>query len=141
MFQILDEVYAVHNAWEIESGKVGKRKWYHGYNELVYRSPSIGAKRIYFEFGFDFQREENHWSVSDLGFPSAYFGIHGEDVSQQDWSMLPDGWGAPPISWNWSSRNKVKQLSALTVGGSSLRNVYLGFFLDAFAEAQKAFVV
>ena len=139
LVKILDEVYAVFNEWGVEVGKSGKSKWSHDYNGLVYSTPSFGETGIYLEFGFDFEREEETWSVTRLGLPSIYFAIRGEGVSQLDLRLPPGGWGPPPKSWNWSNAVKVKQLSTFEVGRGQIRDEYLHFFLDAFDEAKQAF--
>ena len=136
LYQVLNEV---HEACKIELLKSAKGRWNYDYSELIYSSPTIGDKGVHIEFGFDFGRKDEDWDVSRLGLPSAYFAIRGEGVGQQYRSVLPDGWKSPPSTWGWPKGERVKQLSPFKTGGSSLRNVYLRFFLDALAEAHKAF--
>lgn len=119
-------------------------KWSHDTQSLVYRSPrSDGGGEPYFQFGFDFHREEKGWSVSRSGLPSAYFAIL-RGPNKQD---LPCGWVKvePRDSWvasqpgNWYLVNDaatVKQLNFVKAQGDSLHEAYLGFFLKAIKEAK-----
>ena len=135
LYQLLNEV---HEACKTELLKSTKGRWSYDYGELIYSSPSIEGKGVHIEFGFDFGRKDEDWDVLRLGLPSAYFAIRGEGVEQQDWDALAEGWKSPPINWGWPEVDRVTQLGAFETGGSSLRNVYLGFFLDAMAEAKQA---
>lgn len=140
MVSLLNEVWSV---CRIDGSQTNK--WKYEYRFLYYRSPNIvDGGNLYFRFGFDFHREDEHWSVSGLQLPSAYVTIIGE----HDEKRLPCGWTAPTDSWvdaqpdNWRWKNaaaaSVKQLSVLAARGAALNEAYLGFFKQALEEAESA---
>ena len=118
--------------------KLDEGKWSYDTNTLEYSSPWIGDKSFYIQFGFDFGRDDEIWSVARLNLPSAYFAIRGEEVSQQDWSALSSDWGSTPDDWNWWADARVKRLDSIVAGGSSMRNDYLEFFMNALDEIENA---
>ena len=112
--------------------------WRRARTKLFYESPYLDERKIYFAFGFDFEREDDVWSVSRLGFPSAYFGVWGQDVGQIDQHRLSDEWVTHPGYLDWGNNHRVRRLNLIEAHGASLRSVYLDFFLDALGEVQKA---
>ncbi len=131
MLLILDEVW---KACQFRGTK--DKKWSYERRLLNYKSPWIGDdENQYFEFGFDFYREDQQWNVHHLQLPSAYFAIIGELGGKR----LPRGWGAPPDDWEWKDGPaRMKRLNALEAQGESLHKAYLEFFKKALKEAEKA---
>ena len=122
-----------------------KGNWKYETDELKYSSPLVAKRNFEFEFGFDFEREDDAWSVSGLRLLSAYFAVRVGKGNQINWSGLPDDWVTPPdhlrLSNGSGSKDRVKQLNRLNLtkaDGASLLNVYLNFFLGALEEVEKA---
>ena len=102
---------------------------------LCYSSPWIDDRKdIFVEFGFDFDRDDAHWSVAELHLPSAYFAARG---TQRPGLDRLSRWDTPPESWG-DDYLKVKQLSCLRIGGDSLHAEYLKFLHDARDELWEA---
>ena len=144
LIEILNEVKSKFpGEVKFRIGGSGKN-WGHHENTLYYTSPYINERDIYFAFGFDFYREDSAWSVSRLGFPSAYFAVRVDDAGHVDCSGLPEDWDVPPNpdylnpERSRRSEDRVKRLNLIEAGGASLRSVYLEFFLKALDEVQKA---
>ena len=113
-------------------------KWTSPEHTLNCASPWLGNDRnFYFKFGFDFDREDDVWSVRGLGLPAAYFAVCG-DVDQLDWNLVPSDWVPPPEGWNWGDASRVKRLSCLEAKGGSLHEGYSKFFNEALEEALQA---
>ena len=114
-------------------------KWYHARNDFAYQSPYIDLKKKnYIEFGFDFDRDDNDWRVSQPSLPSAYFAAKGgwpePDIEQlgnvRNWVRAPDSWG--------DGYRLVKRLGHLDLQGDSLHGEYLDFFRNASGELLQA---
>ena len=134
LIQILREVRdACRTRLQFDEGN-----WSYDRDALVYSSPWIGGESFYIEYGFDFERDDQDWTVERISLPSAYFAIRGEEVNQQDWSALPSDWGSTPNDWNWWGEARVKRLNRIDTGGSSMRDNYLDFFVSALAEVGNA---
>jgi len=131
MSQILDEIY---NECVIPQGQ----------GNWSFRQPLIYTSRRFSEsmqagaeFGFDFERNDEIWSVPRLGLPSAYFAVWGTEgrvlkkrLETLDWPSAPEGWSDNYL--------RVKQLDSIVVSGDSLHLHYLEFFKTARAELWKA---
>lgn len=130
LLQILDEVWEVCPNQRQDGGQ-----WAYDRNGVCYRSAYITHDKLYYHFGFDFERDDQEWNVTRLQLPSAYFGIRGGDVQDQGWSRLSDEWVAPP--WKtWERHERVRQLPALDTKGASLHEGYLKFFLSSLEQAK-----
>lgn len=94
---------------------------------------------LYYYYGFDFGRQDDDWNVAQLGLPSAFFAVCGQDKGRQrfQWQLLPDGWVKPPAEWLWEEGIRVKQLSGIRAAGESLDAEYLGFLVAALEELQE----
>ncbi len=107
---------------------------------VSYRSPMFGpAHNTRIEFAFDFNRDDDVWSVPQLGLPSAYFAIYLESPSEEaapGIDNLNDDWNDPPDEWGGNCHYpKVKQLSGIQIGnGNRLHLAYLEFLQDARQE-------
>ena len=137
--RLLEILYKARHACETDDLR---GSWGHPRESLTYWSPAVGGENVYYEFGFDFWREDEEWSVAKLQLPSAYFGIRGEDVENRDWSGLSEEWSSPPKHWgNWEAYAKVRQLLTLEAGGLSLDDGYLELFLSSLEQVRSAMVV
>lgn len=135
MLQLLDEVLAACRS-RLPSTP---RKWSYSRRHLTYSSPYIdGGENLYFSFGFDFDREDDLWSVNGLQLPSAYFAVHIDNVDQLDQEAMSSDWVTPPESWGWTEAVRVKRLSCLRAQAGSLHEAYLEFFDQALGEALTA---
>ena len=89
---------------------------------------------VYLSYGFNFYRDDQDWRSTKLLLPSAYFGITGPSVDEQDLSGLSDKWIQPPDSWQWASGSRVVHLDELPIRGDDIGNEYLDFFLRSLDE-------
>ena len=118
--------------------------WVFEKNELYYASPYLKERNIYFAFGFDFKRDDDAWRVPRLQFPSAYFAVRVDDASHVDWSGLLKDWDPPPdpdylnLERSRRSEDRVKRLNLIEADGESQLSIYVGFFLEALDEVEKA---
>ena len=96
---------------------------------LAYSTPYLGDSRIYLYFGFDFDREENDWSVEKLCIPSAFVGVCGSDAKPAFLKRLSDHWTEVPQHMGWKGGLRVKQMSKKSlVSKASFGEAYLDFF-------------
>ena len=110
-------------------------QWSHDRANLIYSSPWLDDQEgICVEFGFDFDRDDADFSVSQLCLPAAYFAVSG--THRPELNNLKD-WGPAPESWP-DGYLCVKRLGCLRLHGTSLHGEYLDFFLNARAELWRA---
>ncbi|MXW51032.1 MAG: hypothetical protein F4X81_07900 [Gammaproteobacteria bacterium] len=135
MLQLLNEVWDACNDLTKRDGG----NWSYRYRKLYYESPwFVGdGGDFYFSFGFDFDREDDVWSVSSLRLPSAYFGVADRGAIQLDWDTVSSDWVQPPEEWKWGTASRVKRLSCLRANGDSLDEGYREFFKEALGEARQ----
>ncbi|MYH14289.1 MAG: hypothetical protein F4149_03835 [Gammaproteobacteria bacterium] len=124
---------------EVEDTCKVKGKWGH-YDRGAYSQSSWtdDDEHTYLEFGYEFSREDENWSVSSLHLPSAFFAVKGDGVEQLSGLSSDSGWNDPPESWSRGDQAKVKRMDSLEIGGKSLHLAYLAFFKTALEEAEKA---
>ncbi|MCY3623188.1 MAG: hypothetical protein OXH68_15960 [Gammaproteobacteria bacterium] len=92
---------------------------------LSRQSPGLrDLEGVRLEYGFDFERDDEDWSVDVMQIPSAYFTI--SDRSEEALSC-PDGWAkAGWVGYTW-----VKHIR----GPVSFTRPWTDFYLSFFAEA------
>lgn len=130
LLQILNMVWE-----ECRAGCVSGQ-WKYDRDNVMYQSAYV-LDDLYYEFGFDFARDDEAWHAPRLQLPSAYFAIRGGDASARDWTGM-SGWDAPPASWSWPEHERVRQIAALELKGTSFHSGYLEFFLSALEQAKAA---
>ena len=132
LLQILDEIWSsVRNRL---SGRASGN-WSYDRRHLTYSSAWIDADQdLYISYGFDFDRDDESWNVSELRLPSAFFAIRGSGTGRYDWNDLPEEWSEPSDRWESSDYIRIKQLSFLKAEGDSLHTAYLDFFTSSLAE-------
>ena len=132
LLQILDEISSLVKS-RLSDTATGQ--WRYERLNLTYHSAWIDAdESTYISFGFDFDRDDEQWNVSELRLPSAYCSIRGSGTDQYDWDRLPPEWSEPPVGWESSDYIKVKQLSFLKAEGDSLHTAYVDFFTSSLDE-------
>ena len=134
LLQLLDEIWAdcVIPDRQGDNWKYKKR-------DLVYTSPQFNADlNAGAEFGFDFDRDDADWSVSQLGLPSAYFAIWGTEGPELTNRLEALEWDPAPEEWGEDYYLRAKQLNSPNVTGSSLHPIYLEFFRTAREELWQA---
>ena len=129
--QILSQIEAAC----VLPGATGRWQRLHSQGYLSYTSPWIDdAQYTKVEFGFDFKRDDDGWSVRQLSLPSAYFAVWSTDQLElgdlQDWQDASADWDANYL--------RVKQLTSLRIRGVSLHSEYLDFLEEARAELWRA---
>ena len=132
LLQILDEIWSLVR--QRLSGKASGQ-WSYDRRHLTYSSAWIDADQdLYISYGFDFNRDDERWNVSELQLPSAFLAICGSGTDRYDWDHLPPGWTKPPVRWDSNDYIRVQQLSFLKAEGDSLHTAYLDFFTSSLAE-------
>lgn len=132
LLQLLDEIWA-----ECELPD-GQGEWRYDRRHLCYTSRQFNADiNARAEFGFDFERDDADWSVSQIGLPSAYFAIRGTKEPELMNRLEALEWGPAPEEWG-GDYLRAKQLNSLIVTGSSLHPIYLDFFRTARKELWQA---
>ena len=132
LLQLLDEVYA-----ECELPD-GQGNWSYSQRYLNYTSPQFTSDmEARAEFGFDFDRDDADWSTPQLGLPSAYFVVIGNEGSELTNRLTALGWAPPPEDWP-DQYLRAKRLNSLVVTGASLHSIYLDFFRTAREELWQA---
>ena len=131
-YYVLDSVYE----------KVGIKKptgqWNYTSNFLAYSTPWLGNSEIYLYFGFDFDREDNDWSVEKLCIPSAFVGVCGNDSNPAFLKRLSDCWTDVPQYMDWGDGLRVRQMcKKLLVSKDSFGEAYLDFFNTAIQDFKK----
>ena len=108
----------------------------HSQGYLSYSSPWIDDdQNTKVEFGFDFKRDDDEWSVRRLRLPSAYFAVWS--THQLELGDLQN-WQDPPADWGDARYLRVKQVKSLRIRGVSLHGEYLDFLEEARAELWRA---
>lgn len=85
MLQIPDEVYEKCRA------DCRRGQWAYDRLHLGYRSAYLGDEDVFYDFGFDFERDEERWNAARLQLPSAYFGLRGADAAKLEMNRLSEG--------------------------------------------------
>ena len=114
-------------------------RWACDEHSLWYQTPWVDD-RHFFEFGFDFDREDEGWSVARLALPSAYCALCEAEGDEDafDWKLVPDGWTPPPAERDWTEGTiRVKQIAHVRVEGGSLEPQYVDFLLSALYELKE----
>ncbi len=114
----------------------GGSRW--AYNDVYYQSAYVTDDHLYYDFGFDFKRDDGQWTARDLQLPSAYFGVRRGDAEKPVLNGLSEEWVKPPWTTTWNTYERVRQLVALKTSGSSLHEGYLDFFLSSLEQARAA---
>ena len=138
LLQLLNEVYAECSLPDGQKLRDGQKQWAYSERYLCYTSRQFTTDmNARAEFGFDFERDDEDWSVPQLGLPSAYFAIRGTKgpklmnrLKALKWNLAPEEWGDDYL--------RAKQLDSLIVKGLSLHPIYLNFFRAAREELWKA---
>ena len=105
---------------------------------LAYTTPFLGNSEIYLYFGFDFDREDNDWSVEKLCIPSAFVGVCGNDSNPAFLKRLSDCWTDVPQYMDWGDGLRVRQMcKKLLVSKDSFGEAYLDFFNTAIQDFKK----
>ncbi len=98
---------------------------------LWFRSPELrGHAGICLEFAFDFVREDDVWSVSELQRPSAYAAIY----SKSDTVPRPLGWDNLD-EWTDENYRWTKQISEFS---NAPTEAYMSFFQEAIQDVSAA---
>ena len=132
LLQILDTVWE-----ECRKDCVSGSRWVYDNHGVCYRSAYVTDNNLYYDFGFDFKRDDEQWTARDLQLPSAYFGVRGGDVEKPVLNGLSEEWVDPPWT-TWNTHERVRQLVALETSGTSLHEGYLDFFLSSLEQARAA---
>ena len=115
-----------------------KGQWNYSSYFLAYSTPYLGNSGIYLFFGFDFDREDNDWSVEKLCIPSAFVGVCGDDDKSAFLKRLSDDWIDVPQYLEWGDGLYVKQMhKKLLVSKDSFGEAYLDFFNTAIQDFKK----
>ena len=95
---------------------------------LSRQSPGLrDLEGVRLEYGFDFERDDDDWSVDVLQIPSAYFTIY--DRSEEALSC-PRGWAeADWVGYTW-----VKHIRGPVSSTRPWTDFYLGFFTEALDD-------
>lgn len=105
---------------------------------LAYTTPFLGNSEIYLYFGFDFDREDNDWSVEKLCIPSAFVGVCGNDDNPAFLKRLSDYWTEVPQHMEGDDVLRVRQMcKKLLVSKDSFGEAYLDFFNTAIQDFKK----
>lgn len=139
MLQLLREIRATCIS---RLDKISGKRWTYDDRELRIASPYIDeSSGLYFSFGFDFDREDDDWNVTDQQLPSAFFAVWANKTEQLD-QYAPSDWGERPRHWDRNRGEVVKvrqlNLNCLTTREDSLHEAYLDFFKEALSEALSA---
>lgn len=101
----------------------------------AYSTPKLGASRIYLFFGFDYDREDDDWSVEKLYIPSAFVAVCGNADKQTFLKKLSDYRTDMPAHMDWDDGLYVRQISKkLLVSKDSFGEAYLDFFNTAIQD-------
>ena len=128
-YYVLDSVYE----------KVGIKKftgqWNYTSNFLAYSTPRLGDSGIYLYFGFDFDREDDDWSVEKLYIPSAFVAVCGNGDKPAFLKGLSDYRTDMPQHMDWDDGLCVRQMcKKLFVSKDSFGEAYLDFFNTAIQD-------
>ena len=131
-YYVLDSVYE----------KVGIKKsigqWNYKSNFLAYSTPKLGNSGIYLYFGFDFDREDDYWSVEKLYIPSAFVAVCGNSDKPAFLKRLSDYRTDMPEHMDWDDGLRVRQMcKKLLVSKDSFGEAYLDFFNTAIQDFKK----
>lgn len=95
---------------------------------LSRQSPGLrGLDGVRLEYGFDFERDDEDWSVDVLQIPSAYFAIYDRTEKAVG---CPDGW----VEADWDDYSWVKHIQGPISFTRPWTGVYLDFFTGALHE-------
>lgn len=133
LLQIMDEVGS-----SAKKDCLSGSQWKYDRDDVYYRSASVTDDEVYYEFGFDFERDDERWNAARLHLSSAYFAIRGGDVESRNWTNISEEWSAAPLDWSWDAHERVRQLVALETKGATLHEAYLQFFLTSLEQARAA---
>ena len=102
---------------------------------LAYGTSRIADSGIYLYFGFDFDREDNEWSVEKLCIPSAFVMVCSRGDKPACLKNLSDCWTDVPQYMYWDESLRVRQMSKkLLVSQDSFGEAYLDFFNTAIQD-------
>ena len=133
VLQVLDEVWE-----ECRPDCISGSQWAYDRDGVIYSSAHVTEDGLYYEFGFDFERDDEQWNAARLHLPSAYFGIRGGDENGRYWRGLSEEWVAAPLDWPWEAHERVRKLATLETKGASLQEGYVQFFLSSLEQARAA---
>lgn len=123
---------------EKQNHGINKRTGRWGSGSLSHYTPYLGDSGFYLYFGFDFDREDNDWSVEKLCIPSAFVGVCGNDEKPAFLKRLSDDWIDVPQYMEWKDGLYVKQMhKKLLVSKDSFGEAYLDFFNTAIQDFKK----
>ena len=102
---------------------------------LYYASKVIPPFGVCLQYGFDFERDDDGWSVPRLLVPSAYVALYETD-SYEGQLNVPSDW-KPPADDRWNEYTHVKQIQELSGLRHSLSEPYISFFVDGLNGVNK----